>query len=304
MKRVLLIIALMAAGCGNSATPGKGFLLTFAPPDSINYHAEVLSVRARVIGTDTVAVDTSWSTTTHDMEKTPEGYVVHSRTDSMWVKRDGKIINDPIVNLFSTGKFTHLINPDGQVRDIQGYDELFQKLDTILGPETAAGVRKNINPANLRERDMEEWNNRMGRYAGHEMFLNNPHYDTTAIQVPTGGSLTAFEVSELQDTVRIDTALCAVIRVSMHTDPRQLANLVGSSPSDMVKTFKVSDSTLNALDQGMVSAMMQSTWVVAINTMLSHSYVQKRVIQLKSGMAGPNSQPAAMVELQSKKYTY
>jgi len=304
MKRVLLVVALIAAGCGDSSAPGKGFHLTFAPPDSVDYHAEVLSVRARVIGADTTTVDTSWSATTHSMQKTPDGYVVHSQTDSMRVCRDGQVIDDPIVTLFAGGKFTHLINPDGQVRDIQGYDELFVKLDTILGPETAAGVRKNINPANLKARDMDEWNNRMGRYAGRDLFLNDPHYDTSAIQVPTGGSLIAFEVNELQDTVRIDTTLCAVIRVSMHTDPRELAALVGSSSSDMAKTFKVTDSTLDAPDQAMVSAMMQSTWVVAINTMLSQSYTQRRVIRLKPGAGGPNSQSAAMVELQSKKYAY
>lgn len=303
MKRILLIAVLLAAGCGNAPSDGHKFLLTFAPPDSVTYHAEVMRVSARYVGADTSQVDSSWSQTTHDMEKDAEGWVIHSQTDTMWVSRNGQPVNDPIVTLFASGKFTHLINNNGQIRDIQGYEFLFNKLDTILGPERSAEVRSTINPAQLKSRDMDEWNYRMGRYAGSELALDDPKYDTVSVPMPTGALLRAFEVSELFDTVRIDTALCAVIRTTSHTDPRELARLVGRDPDDLVKTFAVSDSLLDAINRSQVSSMIQSTWVVECSTMLSHSYDQNRMIEVTADPTG-QSPRAGVVEMQTKKYTY
>jgi len=71
-----------------------------------------------------------------------------------------------------------------------------------------------------------------------------------------------------------------------------------------VKQFAVSDSLLNAIDNLQVSAMIQSTWVVAINTMLSQSFDQSRVLLLRSGQPGQTTVQAGMYELQTKKYSY
>ena len=301
MKRLILLALLLIVGCSQSPSPGEAFRLTYNPPDSVDFNVEVVSTTQRIRGADT-SVDSSWSMTSHTLVADGSGYKIYSATDTTWFSQNGERLNSPIVALFAAGKFTHLIDSTGKALDVQGYEALFEQLDTLLDPDTATMLRQNVNPAMLKEREMRDWNSRLNRFADQDLYVGQPIYDTIPVTLPTGAMLRGYEVRELVDTVRLDTTLCARILVASHTDPRKLAEMIGKPADEVVDAFLVTETTLAGLDTTMIASQNRSEWLVEVNTMLSRSYDQSRELQL-FGPGGVTLQ-GRLVDSQHKKYSY
>jgi len=303
MKRFLSVAVLLLAGCGDAPERATALRLTFDPPDSLTYRAEVVSVRMRIFEGDTT-VDSSWSATTHTLTADGGGCLIRSHTDSVRVSRDGQPVSDRFVTLFSQGEFVHVIDSSGRAVDVRGYDELFQQLDSLLGPDTAAAVRQNVSPAALREKELRDWNSRLARFGGQDLYIARPLFDSGSIYLPTGGSVRTFEIAELVDTMRMGTVLCARIRLLAHSDPAQLAELAGRKVAEVADSLHLSDSTVAAFSAAQIGSSMVSEWVVEVPTMLTRSFDATRELYVETTGADGKPTRGRMIEIQSKQYLY
>jgi hypothetical protein len=249
-------------------------------------------------------VDTTWTYSHHTLVATGAGYELTTYTDSLWLSRNGLPINDPVIALFSEAVIVSVIDSGGTVTEIRGYDEVFDRIDATLDPTAAAAVRQALAPEILAEKEAEEWNELIGRFSGVEMSLGQIIYDTLSTAVTRDITLTTFTGVQLLDTLRVDTFLCALLRVSGYTDPYELAVALGVLPEEVVSKFALNDSLVDFYANQQITSERTTEMVVEIATLSVHSEESRREMSAMIAMGGGPPVYSGMIETQIKRFTF
>jgi len=303
MRRLILLIAVVLTGCESGESPSEIFEFTFQPPDSVMFVVELGMKRTTSQG-DQQMLDSTWTRTRHYQVAAEGGYELTGITDSIVVFRDGIPVIDPIVNLFMAANITYLIDTAGRAVGVQGYDEVFAGLDSLVGPDTAAAIRQMVSPQTLQDQEVQTWNTKFAGFVGRQLRLGEPSVDTSYPVLPVEGELASYTITELTDTVRINSHLCARLRITSCTDPSELAHLAEKSLEDVIELFGLTDDVVSRVGQRQAGSSSLREWVLEFETMLSHSESSQQEVFYyelsQSGLPVRNQ----MSEVQGKTYTY
>jgi len=303
VKRYCCVFVLLLAGGSSDQRPSQSFKFTFRPPDSTSFVVELSMVRTSSQG-DQQMEDSTWTRTGHVQVAVPGGFELTGRTDSVAVFRNRIAVNDPIILLFSGGDITYVIDSTGLAREVRGYTELMDRLDQLVGPDTAAMVREMVTPEALQQEEIATWNAKFANFVDREMVLGEAYCDTAFPVLPVEGRLAAYVISEIIDTVRLDGRLCGRVRVTSSTDPSEVARLSERTDSDIGELFTLAEEafTQARLRQAGISSIRE--WVLEFETMLTHSDSSREEAfyhQLTSSGVPVRSQ---ISEVQTKHFIY
>jgi hypothetical protein len=302
VKKLVCLACLTLAAC-TSNNPDQPYKFTYNPPDSVSFVVDLAMSQTYAQG-DQQNVDSTWTRTRHVQRAVPGGFEVAGKTDSVAVFRNGQILNDPIVGLFAGGNIVLQIDTAGVATGVLGFDELMNRLDSLVGPDTAAMVRQVVTVDALKEQEMTAWNGKFTPFVGREMKLGSPYCDTTFPVLPVEGRLASYRISEIVDTVAMGSQLCARVSVTTSTDPAELAKLSGKSEADIEKLFGLTRDAFTQAAQRKAGYSSTREWVVEFKTMLSHSESSRQDYFFfdlsQSGMPVKNR----MAEAQSKLFSY
>ena len=303
MRRIIWLAALIFIGCSSGEPPSELITLTFKPPASSSFVVELAMLRETTRG-DQYNKDSTWTRTAHTQVATGDGYELGGMTDSITMFHNGAQMTDPIVQLFSRADITYLIDTSGQAVDVRGYEEVFASLDTLVGPDTVAAVLQMINPQKLKAQEVNTWNSKFAAYAGRGLKLGEPETDTTLLNLPIEGQVVSYAVTEIIDTVRLNSNKCARLRVAVASDPAELARLTERSLDEIVELFGLTEAIVTRASQRQAASSSVRDWVLEIETMLTHSETSRQEIFFhelsQTGMPVRNQ----MVESQVKTFTY
>jgi hypothetical protein len=308
MKKGLFAVIAVAAvsaliGCGGGDTTGGTYRFTFQPPDSVTFGVDFSKLRVTSQG-DNSMTDSSWTHTEQQITIDSGQYFSKRVTDVMVQYHDGELFEDPILEIFARQPVTYVIDTTGEVRDVRGYEELFARLDSILGPDTAAMLRQMVTPEVLKTQEIDTWNERFVPFVGAEMAVGKVQVDTSYANLPIEGRLEQFHLTELLDTVRIDDRLCGKISIVSGTDPAALAEMSGRSVEEIAGLLALSDEQLATATNRQAATGSQRLWVLEFETMLSRSedsHFSVHYFELSDTGVMVRSE---IVETQSKVFTY
>lgn len=117
---------------------------------------------------DSRRVESGESSTHLKYEKTATGYKVHSSVKSAEMKRDGKTLEEPFTKAIIGRELVLDLGPNGEIRDVTGYDKLIEDMLAALPAETREAASKIMNADSLKERDKAEWNGRITEFVGKQ----------------------------------------------------------------------------------------------------------------------------------------
>ena len=302
MKKLVCLVCLALAAC-SSNNPDQPYKFTYQPPDSVNFVVELAMTQMYAQG-DQQNLDSTWTLTRHYQKAVPGGFELSGKTDSVAVFRNGTPLNDPIVGLFAGGNIVIQIDTAGVATGVRGFDELMARLDTLVGPDTAAMVRQVVSVEALQQQETTTWNGKFTPFVGREMKLGQIYGDTTFPELPVEGRMNSYRISEMTDTVTIGDRLCGRLKVTSSTDPSELARLSGKSEADIEKLFGLTREAFTQAAQRQAGYSSTRDWVLEFETMLSHEESSRQEYFFfdlsNSGMPVKNR----MAETQSKRFTY
>jgi len=303
MRRVICLTVLILSGCSSETTPPSSFKFTFAPPDSVAFVVELSMTQSSSQGDQNVT-DSTWTLTRHAQRTNATGYELTGRTDSVVMFHNGQAVHDPVIRLFAGGDITFLIDSTGLVKEVRGYKELMSRLDEIVGPDTAAAVRRMVTPEALQEQEIRTWNEKFGSFIGREMTLRQIYGDTSYPVLPIEGRLASYVISELVDTLTLNGHLCGRLRVTSSTNPAELVRLSERTESEVSILFGLSADASAQAAQRQAGISSKREWVLEFESMLSHSEASRQeafYFELTdSGLPVRNE----IVETQSKRFSY
>lgn len=303
MKYLSIALLLVLAGCSGSDQGAETIRFTYNPPDSLSFEGRVLSERIRSYQ-GTSSVDTTRVFNHHTLSHTDTGYEYTTVTDSTLMSRNGVAMGDPFAGLFNKITVVHVIDSSGQAVAVKGYEDINNLIDEQFAPDVAAGLHEVISPEMLSGGELDEWNSSVGQIAGLELAPGEPVLSSDDIALPTGMKLSLFKAIELVDTSTIDSVPCARVRIIVHSNPGDLAEMLGQSKESICDYFELTDSAVQAIDLSPLVSQTYTELVVAIPTMLVQSNQSSREMEMsvmsEEGVPGKGS----LVETQKKLYTY
>ena len=302
MKRLICLALLMLCGCASEKAP-RSFKFSFKPPDSVSFVVELSMTQLASQG-DQKMMDSTWTLTYHSQKAAGEGYELTGNTDSVSMFHNGQPVYDPVIRLFAGGDITFVIDSAGLVKDVRGYEELMSRLDGLVGPDTAAAVRRMVTPEALKRQEIDTWNAKFSSFIDREMTLGQAYGDTSYPVFPVEGRLAAYVISELVDTLTINGRLCGKLRVVSSTNPTELSRLSERTESEISQLFGLAADVSAQAAQRQAGLSSKREWVLEFETMLSHSESSREeafYFELTgSGLPMRND----IAETQSKRFSY
>jgi len=303
MRRFIWLAALIFVGCSTGEQPSEPITISFNPPDSTYFVVELAMIRETHEG-DQFNKDSTWTRTGHHLVARESGFELRGVTDSITMFHNGNQMTDPLVRLFSRADITYAIDSVGRVFDVLGYEKVFESLDTLVGPDTAAAVRQMVNPESLKGQEISTWNQKFASYVGRSLRVGEPEIDSTIINLPIEGQVTLYILTEVVDVVSLNSKPGIHLRVSTATDPAELARLSERDLDEIVKLFNLTDDMVTRASQRQAGSWSVRDWVIESETMLSHTETLNQEIFFselaQSGVPVRNQ----MSETNIKRYTY
>ena len=303
MRRIIWLAALVMVGCSTGEQASESITITFGPPDSTHFVVDLAMIRETQQG-DQINKDSTWTRTGHNLVARDNRFELTGVTDSITMYHNDSPMTDKLVNLFSQADITYVIDSAGEAVDVIGYESVFEALDTLVGPDTAAAVRQMINPQVLREQEIMTWNRKFAPYAGQTFRVGVPETDSTIISLAVEGQVTMYQLTEVIETVTLNSKPGIHLRISSATNPAELARLSERDLDEIVTLFNLTEDLVTRASQRKAGSWSVRDWVIENETMLSHSENLSQEIYFyelaQSGMQVRNQ----MTEAHVKTYTY
>ncbi|HXC52442.1 MAG TPA: hypothetical protein VN634_16285 [Candidatus Limnocylindrales bacterium] len=172
------------------ATDAAAVEFKFAPPDGLecDQYLKTSSVtELKGIGDDVPKrEDVSDSVAHAKYEKAPTGYKVKTTIKSVDMTRDGKPAVDPVSKLLAGREFTMDVQSNGKASDVHGYDDFIDAVLASVPAEVRTMVSKSLNADSMANREIMEWNSRVGDFVGKQAEAGDVWEGDSEYPLPTG----------------------------------------------------------------------------------------------------------------------
>lgn len=289
----LVVLCAILPRVGHAADP---ITLRFAPPDSLTFVETLVTAREKTYEGLGKQVDSSVARTSVHVERRGAGYVVTATPLSLTGTRNGRPVADPVNDLLAGIVVTYFVGADGQIDSITGYGDLADRIARMLPPAAAAAPV--LSKRSLTQRDVAEWNGRIGDFAGATVTVGQRVDTTSPYTLPSGEAITyAMHVrfSGWESCASADS--CLRIDTEFDSDAAALGGVVSGRVS-------------GALGTGRDSLTVRPTsrlygWshrLVDPRTLLIHGEVTSRTIVMTVHVPDHGDVPVTLKE--ERRYTY
>lgn len=296
---LFVFVALMASSVW--AAPK---VLTFDPPDRVDFTVNSVSARTQYLGDARLGTDSTFKSATCLLEKSGSGWRLNSTLTQCGMKRDS-LFSDAVLRQIMTGlKISMQIDSVGGAVSTDGFQKLQDRIKAL--PDTAASnqLKEILSPDLMATKEVDEWNIWMARLVGRPFVVGSVTHATEDLKLPDDAELLSFEFSFLLDTLRFQERLYGRLMTYIDTDPLRLAKATNRSPKRMAEIFQMPDSAVTILSEPMSDYRMTSEVIFDVETLLITSEKTEREIILRQYDEPGRTVFSRLVETSEKQFTY
>jgi hypothetical protein len=302
---VLVISFFFTAGINTYANEKNEIVFSFAPKDGTVFSQKLTMLREKDLGSLGVQLDESESITKVEFKKVKDGWEVLATPVSAVMKRNGQVIQSPVVDLLSKLTITYILDKNGHITDVRGYEKLISMINSKFPPQVAQKLSSLINSDLLKQKEITEWNGRIGDYLGKSISIGDTWNFSAPFQLPNGKSLnynvkilfSSLEPCGRNKCVKIDQVFDSA------------ADGLSSFASEVVKTISVGveeDQEKKMPENGNNNSTIQGkiTRLIDPSTMLIYKEELDRIIEMEMEIPGVGKLPAIMTEKRIYEFDY
>lgn len=278
---------------------------TFAPKDGVTCIQKLITTKEKMLGPAGTQLDESISTTRITMKRTNEGWDVIGEPIKAVIKRNGQVINHPIVNLLSNITTTYKLDNDGNLIDIKGLEKVTESINSQFPPQVAKQLAPMLNPDLLKRKEAAEWNGRIGDYLGKKVSIGDVWESEVPFTLANGTELIYRNKIYFSERVSCGKSTCVRIEQVYDSTAEGVAALVNKFVKGVAKSAK-DTSVKNApkFNQKGSSINGRVIRIIDPNTMFIYKEELERTIKMEMDIPGTGRVPTRMVEKQIYEFDY
>lgn len=239
MKHLMTVLITAAVACcvsSNSATAdaNDGVKFVFNPPAPLTFTEETITRRATIAADVDPDVETSRLVTGVSVAKVDNGYTYSMQPLSFVVEKGGKVISDPILDIIQTNRYVLNIDSAGRVTRVSGHEGVKEAALKIAPREMAPAIEKMLDPKLLAEKEIANWDGRIGDFAGTMAKKNHVWIRQATFPMPSGADGKYYVASVFTGMVEQDGRQLARIRFLFTTDQARLRVQLNDLARDII----------------------------------------------------------------------
>jgi hypothetical protein len=287
------LACLVALACVQSTA--QEITLAFAPPVGKVLVQTQKTTRVKDLGNSRKQVDVGESTTRYVFKRTASGYSLLAKGVSATMTRDGRPINNPILSLLLDVVITYEIDPQGQLLDVKGFDNVRQAMERSLPPATQQALASILSEEALVNKETAEWNGRIGNFVGHSINLGETWTAAEEFPLPGGEPMTFYSITHFAEEAPCGEGTCVRIEFNYNTDPVALQQSFGKPLEELLQAVGAGDHQVEMTEGSIVGGGER---LIDPSTMMIYEETLSRTIKMRVRIPG---QAARWTTLEEKK---
>ena len=298
-KNLAVSVIFTSTLISSGATGAEKIRFNFNPPKDVNYTQIMNSMKKLEYQTGQSQTDASQAEVSINLTKSANGYNMTAVPISMTMYRDGQEIDSPLLALLNNLVTKYVIDSNGQLLSISGYDEFLAEVQKSLPPDMLKSISSVLNKEVLIAKENAEWDGRIGYFAGAEVEIGEKWLDTTDFQLPTGEVLVFYTVTSFDEIIDCNGRGCVKISFNYNSNAIKLSGIAGVAIDKVAST--VGDS-LVVNEMILPELFGEGYRIIDPGTMLIYDEYSNRTIRLE--VASPGTEPMIVTIYEEKEYDY
>ena len=198
-------------------SPNQQFTFQFNPPDGISYKAILKKTIIEDKGKAGGHVQVVTSKTRVNIHRTPSGFTLESVPVFTKVVRDGLEVHDVIVSLLQDFIISYDLDSMGRILAVHGHENLMGSMQARFSPEAGENLSAVFNEQVFTEREVLEWNNRIGVLIGRSVAIGESWEGTEEYNLPTGGNAVLHTKTDVIGQTQCEKRNCLKLRITYNS---------------------------------------------------------------------------------------
>ncbi len=273
-----LALALLVAAA-TSARAAESFTFRYAPPPDTRWilvldHSQLLELAGRARQSSEIESRTRFAVTPDE-----DGYRVTSKPLSVRMTRDGRTVEDPVLQALRDVVTVHRLDSAGRLVAVEGYEGLAERLRARFPEQVTQALAGALDEQALAAQERAEWEGRIGGLLGRTVSLGEVLRGKTRLRV-AGREISCDVETRITERVACGASQCLRVK-SVYRDqaPEQL--LAGG--------LRVSGETERLIDP---------------DTMLIYAESMARITETQVEQPDQGAVRAVMTERRTYRYEY
>ncbi len=299
--RVAALVVIAASSGALAAEPDAAIHFKYAPPEGTEFVETVITTRVRSIEGSGSRVDRSESRSLHTISKHNDEYLLSSKLVFAELTRNGEAQTDLVSKLMNNVTLVYRIGPDGQLRQISGYGDLFKQAEASMPAEAARALAPLLSEAAMQARETAEWNGRIGFFVGLSPHIGQVISGDTPYTLPNGETIHYTVRTSFPRMEPCRGGSCVRIEIRYDSDTAALDKLVPGDAKDAAAAG-AAQSVIPSFTGGSISG--GASRLVDPQTMLIYEEHSQRTITMNVTLPGGATVPAMQRETRQHSFTY
>ena len=277
MRGALALALLLAAA--TPARAAESFTFRYAPPPDTRWilvldHRQLLELAGVVRQSSEIESRTRFAVTSAE-----DGYRVTSEPVSVRMTRDGRTVEDPVLQALRDVVTVHRLDAAGRLVAVEGYEGLAERLRARFPEQVTQALAGALDAKLLAAQERMEWEGRIGDLLGRTVTLGEVLHGKTRLQA-AGREIACDVETRVAELVACGASQCLRVKTVYHDQaPEQL--LPGEP--------RVSGETERLIDP---------------DTMLIYAESMSRTTETQVELADQGPVRAVMTERRTYRYEY
>jgi hypothetical protein len=296
-----MAMALVVASASSAAAEDR-LQFRFDPPPGTSFVQQVKTTMDRRMGPMGTATDVHLSRTLVTIDRTTDGFLLTARPLSSRLTRDGKEVRDPVTEALQDIVVKYRLDSDGRLVSVSGYEKLNERLQKRLPPKVFAAVSRMVNPRVLKAKELEEWNARVGDFAGKRFTIGEVLTAEKKFKLPSGQDAVFHSTTKIVERAPIPGGNGVRVRFEYGSDPGRASGTPSKKPSARAKKKGGGEAGVSP-EEG-ITITGKGERVIDPKTMLIYSEKLTRTMKMMVEVPGAGRVPATTRETREYVYEY
>ncbi len=282
----------------------QAITFSFSPKDGTEFLQNLTITKDKLLDSQVFQKDETKSKAKIRYLKTDYGWEVTATPIETVMIRNGKKVDNPILQIMSTLSIVYKIDKNGQLMDVQGYAPLMEIINSQFPEEIAKKLEPVLNAEVLKQKDIAEWEGRYGGFVGKQIQIGDMWEFESPFTLPNNSVINYRGQINFKELQPCGNKKCVLIKQIYSSSDSSLSSFSNDIAKSILGTENKETPVESRTEDFSSSMEGQVTRLIDPTTMLIFNEELERLINIEIDIPGKGKQPIQVLEKRVYEFVY